>query len=101
MTFETNPYKNAILNKTFKGHMMSVSSLDMHPKKSIVATASDDFTWKIWTVPNGDLIMSGEGHKVSKFCVISRTGYQESISTQKAPIWSLPAVIAQLKFGTS
>ena len=65
MTFETNPYKNAILNKTFKGHMMSVSALDMHPKKSIVATASDDFTWKIWTVPNGDLIMSGEGHKVN------------------------------------
>jgi WD40 repeat protein len=63
MTFETNPYKNAILNKTFKGHMMSISAVDMHPKKSIVATASDDFTWKIWTVPNGDLIMSGEGHK--------------------------------------
>jgi WD40 repeat protein len=32
-------------------------------RKSIVATASDDFTWKIWTLPNGELIMSGEGHK--------------------------------------
>lgn len=31
--------------------MMAISALDMHPKKSIVATASDDFTWKIWTLP--------------------------------------------------
>lgn len=42
---------------------MAISRLAMHPKKSIVATASDDFTWKIWTVPAGELIMSGEGHK--------------------------------------
>jgi WD40 repeat protein len=43
--------------------MMAVSSIAMHPKKSICATASDDFTWKIWTLPQGELIMSGEGHK--------------------------------------
>ncbi|CAD8213124.1 unnamed protein product [Paramecium octaurelia] len=60
---EPQNYRNAILNKTFKGHMMAISSMDMHPKKSIVATASDDFTWKIWTLPQGELIMSGEGHK--------------------------------------
>lgn len=51
LTFETHPYKNAILSKTFKGHMMAISSIAMHPKKSICATASDDFTWKIWTLP--------------------------------------------------
>jgi WD40 repeat protein len=61
--FDTHPYKNAVLSKTFKGHMMSISALAMHPKKSICATASDDFTWKIWTLPQGELIMSGEGHK--------------------------------------
>lgn len=43
--------------------MMTISALAMHPKKSILATASDDFTWKIWTLPAGELIMSGEGHK--------------------------------------
>lgn len=43
--------------------MMSIPSIAFHPRKSILATASDDFTWKIWTIPNGDLIMSGEGHK--------------------------------------
>ena len=42
---------------------MAISSVVMHPKKSICATASDDFTWKIWNLPNGDLVMSGEGHK--------------------------------------
>jgi len=41
--------------------MMAISSIAMHPKKSICATASDDFTWKIWALPAGDLIMSGEG----------------------------------------
>jgi WD40 repeat protein len=50
------------MQKTFKGHLMGVTSLAYNPKKAIVATASDDTTWKMWTVPNGDLIMSGEGH---------------------------------------
>lgn len=48
--------------KTFKGHLMGVTSISYNPKKDIVATASDDTTWKLWSVPNGDLIMSGEGH---------------------------------------
>lgn len=26
------------------------------------ATASDDSTWKLWGLPDGDIIMSGEGH---------------------------------------
>jgi WD40 repeat protein len=62
-TIEALNYKNPSLQKTFKGHMMAVSALALHPRKSIIATASDDFTWKIWTIPNGELIMSGEGHK--------------------------------------
>ena len=28
---------------------MAISSLALHPRKSILATSSDDFTWKIWT----------------------------------------------------
>ena len=27
------------------------------------ATASDDSTWKMWSLPTGELIMSGEGHR--------------------------------------
>jgi WD40 repeat protein len=51
------------LYRYIKGHLMSVSNLALHPKKSILATASDDATWKMWDLPSGDLIMSGDGHK--------------------------------------
>lgn len=51
------------LSKTFKGHVNAVSSLAHHPKKPILATVSDDMTWKMWSVPNGDLVMSGDGHR--------------------------------------
>lgn len=27
--------------------MMTISAIAMHPKRSICATASDDFTWKV------------------------------------------------------
>lgn len=51
------------LSKTFRGHQNSVSALAMHPKKPLLATVSDDETWKLWSVPDCDLIMSGEGHR--------------------------------------
>lgn len=55
-----NPHMSMI--KTFKGHLMGVTCLSVNPKKNILATGSDDTTWKLWSIPNGDLIMSGEGH---------------------------------------
>jgi sperm-associated antigen 16 protein len=51
------------LLKTFKGHLMGVTGLSYNPAKHILATASDDSTWKLWSIPNGELIMSGEGHQ--------------------------------------
>ena len=41
-----NPHLSMI--KTFKGHLMGVTSLSYNPKKNIVATGSDDTTWKLW-----------------------------------------------------
>lgn len=35
----------------------------LHAKKQIVATASDDCSWKIWNLDNAENIMTGEGHK--------------------------------------
>ncbi|KAJ1336824.1 hypothetical protein BSLG_006927 [Batrachochytrium salamandrivorans] len=46
-----------------KGHSIAISSLKFHPKKPILATVSDDRSWKMWEFPSGELIMSGEGHK--------------------------------------
>lgn len=42
---------------------MAIASIDLHPKKPVLATGSDDYSFKLMTVPQGELIMSGEGHK--------------------------------------
>jgi WD40 repeat protein/polyhydroxyalkanoate synthesis regulator phasin len=67
-----NPYNNLEFDpakadgfrpqKTVKGHVNSVSAVAFHPKKPIFATASDDETWRLWTLPDAELVMSGEGH---------------------------------------
>jgi len=51
------------MRSVFKGHSMAVTGVAVHPRKQIVATSSDDTTWKIWTTPGGELIMSGDGHR--------------------------------------
>lgn len=48
---------------TFKAHTMTVTRAAIHPKKQVVATSSDDGTWRLMSLPQGELIMSGEGHK--------------------------------------
>lgn len=45
------------------GHMGPVSRVKFHPKIPVVATASDDHTWKMWSIPEGQLVLSGEGHR--------------------------------------
>lgn len=62
-SFDPFPSKNVTVNKGSKAHLLPVSALAVHPRKSFIATGSDDLTWKIWGVPNCELIMSGEGHK--------------------------------------
>jgi hypothetical protein len=70
----TNPYLNANFEPTraqemkrtaqFKGgHLGPISRVAFHPKIPVVATASDDHTWKMWSIPEGQLVLSGEGHK--------------------------------------
>lgn len=49
--------------RTFKGHAGPVSRVAFHPKIPVVATVSDDHTWKMWSMPGGELVLSGEGHK--------------------------------------
>ncbi|XP_068803983.1 sperm-associated antigen 16 protein isoform X4 [Struthio camelus] len=58
------PLKSGVyrLSNTFKAHDLAVNCLALHPRKSIVATGSDDRLWKIWGFPNGNIIMTGEGH---------------------------------------
>lgn len=63
LEFPPASVKSMTLQKTFKGHLLSVAAVALHPTKPILVTASDDKTWKMWHMPAGDLIMCGEGHK--------------------------------------
>eukprot|EP00392_Amoebophrya_sp_AT5.2_P012467 g12570.t1 len=55
-----------------KCHAGPISSLAFHHRLPgakellqtyILATGSDDHTWKLWSLPGGELVMSGEGHR--------------------------------------
>lgn len=67
--FDRSHAERFTLKKTFKGHSAAISGLALHPSKPILATCSDDKSWKLWSVPNGDLIMSGDGHEDWLSCV--------------------------------
>ncbi|CCW69170.1 unnamed protein product [Phytomonas sp. Hart1] len=47
---------------SFGAHTMPVANLALHQCKPAVASCSDDCTWKLWTLPQGELILSGS-HK--------------------------------------
>lgn len=49
--------------KYIDAHTRAIGGASLHMRKQIVATASDDCTWKIWNVETGENIMTGEGHK--------------------------------------
>jgi len=36
--------------KRVPGHLMAVTCLSYHPQRDIVATGSDDTTWKLWSL---------------------------------------------------
>lgn len=60
---DRTPAEKFTLRSTFQGHTLAVAGMAVHPTKPIIATVSDDMTWKMWALPKGDLIMSGDGHK--------------------------------------
>ena len=62
MEFDPGNFEIYQMRKSFKGHVNSVSCCAFHPKKPIFATGSDDETWRLWTLNDSELVMSGEGH---------------------------------------
>ncbi|KAA0152416.1 hypothetical protein FNF29_03982 [Cafeteria roenbergensis] len=56
------PMAEFVHGPTVEGHEDTVSALAAHPTRPIVASASDDGTWRMWEVPSGKLIMTGAGH---------------------------------------
>jgi len=49
--------------KTVEAHNKAIGGMSLHQRKQIVATASDDCTWKIWNMETAENIMIGEGHR--------------------------------------
>ena len=47
---------------SFKAHDLAISNLALHPFRDVIATVSDDTTWKMWSVPDGELLLTGRGH---------------------------------------
>ena len=47
---------------SFKAHDLAVSNVALHPMRDVITTVSDDTTWKMWSVPDGELLLTGRGH---------------------------------------
>ncbi|XP_037999277.1 sperm-associated antigen 16 protein isoform X2 [Motacilla alba alba] len=60
----TQPLKSGQyqLSSILKVHDFAVSCLALHPRKNIVLTGGDDRLWKMWGFPDGNILMTGEGH---------------------------------------
>ncbi|XP_054469027.1 sperm-associated antigen 16 protein [Anoplopoma fimbria] len=55
------------MDYSFRAHKLPISCIDLHPRKRILATASDDRSWRLWELqPNGEkvgqMVLTGEGH---------------------------------------
>ncbi len=37
-------------SRSVQAHAYAATDLDLHPRKPVVATASDDHSWKLWTI---------------------------------------------------
>ncbi|TMS07935.1 Sperm-associated antigen 16 protein [Larimichthys crocea] len=55
------------LSCTIRAHELPISCIDLHPQQQILASASDDCSWRLWALPaNGEkvaqMVLTGEGH---------------------------------------
>nr|XP_020456765.1 sperm-associated antigen 16 protein-like [Monopterus albus] len=56
-----------ILSCSIRAHKLPSSSISLHPQKMILASASDDHSWRLWALPAngekvGEMMLSGAGH---------------------------------------
>uniref|UniRef100_U3KEQ3 Sperm associated antigen 16 n=1 Tax=Ficedula albicollis TaxID=59894 RepID=U3KEQ3_FICAL len=50
------------LSSILKVHDFAVGCLALHPRKKIVLSGGDDRLWKTWGFPDGNILLTGEGH---------------------------------------
>ena len=51
------------IHRNPEAHNGPISTLASHPRLNVIATGGDDHLWKLWNVPSGELILTGEGHE--------------------------------------
>ncbi|KAM9323052.1 sperm-associated antigen 16 protein-like [Pholidichthys leucotaenia] len=52
---------------SMRAHKLPISCIHLHPRKRILASASDDHTWRLWALPApgqkvGQMLLTGEEH---------------------------------------
>ena len=55
--------ERASCQKKIDAHSKGIGGMALHSSRQIVATASDDCTWKCWNLENQENMMTAEGHK--------------------------------------
>ncbi|XP_031143140.1 sperm-associated antigen 16 protein [Sander lucioperca] len=55
------------LSYSIRAHTLPISCIDLHPRKLILASASDDRSWRLWALQAngekvGEMVLTGEGH---------------------------------------
>lgn len=55
--------------QTFMGHEGRVARVDAHPTGRFAASASYDYTWRLWDVETGAQLLAQEGHSKEVFAV--------------------------------
>ncbi|XP_074547127.1 sperm-associated antigen 16 protein isoform X2 [Halichoeres trimaculatus] len=64
----TGPCKSSFsLCCSIRAHHLPISCIDLHPRKMILASTSDDRSWRLWALPAngekvGQMVLTGEGH---------------------------------------
>ncbi|KAF4656135.1 hypothetical protein FOL47_009124 [Perkinsus chesapeaki] len=80
------------LARTFKAHDDGLCKVALHPKVPMVATTSDDCTWKLWALPSGEIQMNGRGHKAFVSDIAFHPGGEVFVTTsgdRSVKVWNV------------
>lgn len=102
--------ENMTLMHTYEGHEATINCLGYHPLKDIIVTGSDDHSVKIWTIPEGELVMvlanchdswisAVKFHPAPKKCFTTLLGTAAGDGAVK--IWDLKSCTETTAFGSS
>lgn len=86
--------------KTFRAHDQTVTHIDFHPTKPVIATASADLTVKLWNYETEELLgyLLGLGREPLALAFDSSGRYLACNSIEKATrVWNIENMIAEVK----